>query len=280
MPTHAILRLQDDALICPTAALRRAVTRSIARIGAVTGLVAWAFPDNHGHLAVLDTPAAASHLAWRVELAVQAHRAVGAGPFQPRWLRSDSRYGYLRNMTDYILRQSAHHGTVSDPFAEADARLDILGLRLVAPWVRPRVREVLPRLRDEEVAEALGLSLEVLREWAHPLEPGDGVEQLGEAVLATFCTRSIRERSPTGARARAAAVLACPGVRPAALRHALGISGEVIRRIRSGRGAIAGALVRGGFDSPVVRAVAVQARWRARAGALVDSAVGEPTMVG
>ncbi len=265
MPTHATLRLEDNALICLTPRLRRAITRSIARIGAGGGLVAWAIPDNHGHLAVVGTREEASEIAWRIELAMQAYRPVGAGPFQRRWLRSDDDYGYLRNMTDYILRQSKHHGLESDPFGESDCRLDILGLRTIAPWVRARVREHLPRLRDEAVAELLDLNLTELRSWATPLEASDGLEHLREATLAVHALRSLNGNSARVARARAAAVHACAdNVRSGALRHTLGLSGDGIRRIRLGDRAAAAALLPNPFATADVRAVAAQARWRAR----------------
>jgi len=265
MPTHATLRLEDNALICPTPRLRRAITRSIARIGGEGGLIAWAIPDNHGHLAIVGTPEEASVLAWRVELAMQAYRPVGAGPFQHRWLRSDADYGYLRNMTDYILRQSQHHGTSSDPFGESDCRLDILGLRTVAPWVRARIREHLPRLRDEAVAELLNLELRELRCWAAPLESTDGVEHLREAALSVFALDNLKGRTPRSAAARATAVLSCADtVRPGALGIALGLSGAAVRRIRLGQQAASASLLPDPFGSADVRAVAAQARWRAR----------------
>lgn len=270
MPTHATLRLEDNALLCPTPRLRRAITRSIARIGRDGGLVGWALPDNHGHLAIDGTPEEANHLAWRIELALQAYRPVGAGPFQHRWLRTDDDFSYLRNMTDYILRQSQHHGTTSDPFAESDCRLDILGLRAIAPWVRPRVRERLPRLKDESVAELLGLDLAELRSWATPLEPTDGLDHLAEATLAVYSLGSLKGNAPWVARARAAAVLACDStLRAGAVASTLGISVEAMRRIRRGERAAAHPFLPDPFNHPEVRAVAAQARWRAKRAASV-----------
>ena len=265
MPTHATLRLEDNALICPTPRLRRAITRSIARIGGEGGLIAWAFPDNHGHLAIVGNPKEASLIAWRVELAMQAYRPVGAGPFLHRWLRTSDDYTYLRNMTDYILRQAQHHGTVSDPFGESDCRLDILGLRTIAPWVRARVREHLPRLRDEAVAELLGLELRELRSWAAPLECSDGLAQLRDATLSVFAVNDLKGPSPRIAQARAAAVLACADtVRTGSLCATLGMSGAAVRRLRLGQRSAAACLLPAPFGSPDVRAVAAQARWRAR----------------
>jgi len=266
MPCHATLRLVDNALICPTPALRRRVARSIARIGVDTGLVAWAFPDNHGHLAISGSPEAASHLAWRIELAIQAHRGAGSGPFQHRWLRSNRDHGYLWNTTNYILRQSAHHGTHSDPFGESDCRIDILGLRCIAPWVRSRVRELVPRLSDEEVAQDLGLDLDVLRSWAVPLEEGDGVASLAEATRAVFALSSLRGSTPEVQVARAAAVHACAdSVGTGRLGQELGISGDTVRRIRKGTTAGAELWLPTPFLTVGVRAVAAQARWRSRA---------------
>lgn len=240
------------------------MTRSIARIGARTRLIAWAFPDNHGHLAI-DAPAPeASHLAWRVELATQAYRPTGSSLFLHRWLRTDTDYSYLQNMTDYILRQSQHHGTTSDPFAESDCRLDLLGLRCAVPWARARIRAALPRLRDEEVCDRIGVTLQELRNWSTPVVPGDGLEWLAEATRATFALRSVRENSPDGRRARAAAVLACPDVRPGRLAEILGLHGESIRRIRRGHTRVAAGWIDDPFLWTEVRAVAAQARWRAR----------------
>ena len=274
MPTHATLRLEDNALLCPTPELRRAITRSIARIGAAGHLVAWAIPDNHAHLAIHGERDEASALAWRLELAFQAYRPTGAGPFLKRWLRSDTDFNYLRNTTSYILRQAEHHGTTSDPFAEADCRLDILGLRCVVPWVRPRVRELLPRLRDERVAELLGRSLQDFRGWAHPLTVDDGLQALREATVAAFALRKIDELSNIGVTARTAAVLACPGVKSGLLARELRIGRRAVLAIRRGEHRAARALLHDPFGHPFVRAVAAQARWRVESALPAGSALG------
>ncbi len=222
MPTHATIRLEDNDLICGTARLRRAATRSIARIGATTDLVAWALPDNHAHLAFAGSREAAGHSAWRVELAIQAYRPTGASPFLRRWLRSDDDYGYLSRMTRYALRQHEHHDIHSDPFGEGDCRIDILGLRVIAPWVRRRIRECLPRLSDAWIGEQLEVELPSLQSWAQPLEPGDGLEHLAEAVCGTYALDSLKGSVGLRYRAKAAAILACaPTVRPGRLATVL-----------------------------------------------------------
>lgn len=274
MPAHATLRLDDDSLLCPTPALRRAMTRSIARIGAEGGLIAWAFPDNHGHLAIAAGDAEASRLAWRIELACQAYRPTGAAAFQRRWLRSESNHRYLANMTRYILGQAHHHGITSDPFAESDCRLDLLGLRRVAPWARLRMREQLPRLSDAAICEHLEVRLDDLRDWAAPILVDDGLEQLRAAAIATFALRSFQAKTLLGLRARAAAVHAAPEIPTSRLSAALGIPGGTIRAIRRGEGTVARAMLRHPFEHPDVRAVSAQARWRARTGGGEDSAIG------
>lgn len=263
MQTHATLRLEDNGLICPTKTMRRLVTHSIARIGADSPLVAWAFPDNHGHLAVRGGAEEASHLAWRVELAIQAYRETGAGAFQPRWLRARPDYGYLRNTTRYILDQAAHHGIQSDPFGESDCRVDVLGLRCVVPWARSRIREALPRLADDEIAETLGLSLTALRESACPITASE-LEHLREATCAVLAVNQLNGKSPLCARARAAAVLTCDrSVRTADIVAALGISAHGVRRIRRGESHWGEEWLTDPFSRPVPRAIAAQTRWRA-----------------
>ncbi len=267
MPTHATIRLEDNDLICSTARLRRATTRSIARIGPTTDLIAWAFPDNHGHLAFGGAREQAGHTAWRIELAIQAHRPTGASPFLRRWLRSDDDYGYLERMTRYALRQHEHHGIQSDPFGEGDCRVDILGLRVIAPWVRRRVRERLPRLSDGWIADQMEVDLPTLRAWAEPLEVEDGLEHLPEALQATYALDDLSGSVGIKRRAKTAAILACaPTVRPGRLATLLRSSRATVWRVRSGGTADSVDLggLRGAFHADEVRAVAVQARWRAR----------------
>lgn len=279
MVTHARIRLETNDLICPTAWMRRAAARSIARIGEETDLVAWAFPDNHGHLAYAGSREAAGHTAWRVELALQAYRDTGSGPFLRRWLKTDDDYAYLWNTTRYVLKQAKHHGTLGDPFGESDSRVDTLGLRVIAPWVRARVRERLPRLTDEWVADLLGLELGELRSWAAPVEPGDGLDHLGEATQATFALSTLRGSSERLLAAKATAILACPRtIRPSAIARVLRCSTATVRRVRSGQMGPGPQRADAPFESPAVRAVAAQARWRARwegrdANALVEPGV-------
>jgi len=262
MPTHATIRLEDNALICATRRMRRAMARSIARIGADTPLVAWALPDNHGHLAFAGTREEAAHGAWRIELALQAYRPSGCSPFLRRWLRTSDDYGYLSRMTRYALAQARHHEIQSDPFGESDARVDLLGLRVIAPWARQRVREALPRLTDGWMLEQLGLEPAEVRGWSGPLEAGDGLEHLAEAAAATFALPSLAGSRADRMDAKAAAILACaPTVPPGALAVLLRCSPGTVWRIRNGEGAAAARMSDAGW---AVRAVAVQARWRAR----------------
>ncbi len=238
-----ILRRHDDAVLAPGVAARRDLARCIARIAAGLPLVGFHAPDGHAHVPTLLDRQAAGELARRLQLGlgqVLGHH----GQLEPARLRPVHDQGHLRNLFRYTLDQQRHHGVVPDPFHEASALPDLLGLRVTGAWMRRVVTEHLPRVRRGMLTELLGVDPRDLDQVDLPY--------LADAAAAAVGRRDLRGRSADVVAARAAAVqLAQPDFRVAAVADALGCSLRSMSRLA--RRAVPASLTQ-----------AVQAQWRLR----------------
>ncbi len=238
-----ILRRQDDAVLAPGVGPRRELARCIARIAVGLPLVGFNAPDGHAHLPTLLDRRQAGELARRLQLGlgqVLGHN----GRLERARLRPIHDQAHLRNLFRYTLDQQRHHGVEPDPFHEASALPDLLGLRLTGAWMRQVVSERLPRVRRGMLTALLGVDPHELDQVALPC--------LGEAVAAAVGRPDPRGRTPDVVAARAAGVqLARLDFRAPAVADALGCSVRSVRRLA--RRAV-----------PLSLKHAVHAQWRLR----------------
>lgn len=218
-----ILRRDDDAVLAPGVDARRALSSAICRVARGSGLVAFSAPDGHAHLPTLDTQRQAGQLARRVLLSLG--QVLGhAGHFEPARLRPIHDQGHLRNLFRYTLDQERHHGIEVDPFHEASALPDLLGLRTTGAWMRGVVARHLPRLGRSDLVELLGV------------EPRDLVEvdiaELAGAAAASIGRAGLGSRRPAEVLARSAAVqLGQEGFSSSVLAKALQITPRSVQRL-------------------------------------------------
>jgi hypothetical protein len=206
---HVTLRLQDDWVLAPSPAARRRGAAAILRFSKLGELVAFGLADNHVHLLMACDRPTAGNVAHRTMLALRSALGIAAH-FAPARIRPVTDHRHLANACRYVLRQHAHHGLTLDPLSEATSLPDLLGLRLVASDLRSRVRELLPRLRiDELVDEAAPdlRSLLTLSTMAQPSTPSsDDLLLLAEGAAATFALPELTGITGRAMSARHAAV--------------------------------------------------------------------------
>ena len=124
----------------------------------------------------------------------------------------------------YVLRQASHHAPGLDPFHDGSSLIDLLGMRVIADDLAPRLFSWLPRLDRSDLAAELGALLDPSVElvFAH----------LPEAAAAAFALPTLTGRSSLVARARRAAVHAAPELATAELAELLGVSRSCVQHLR------------------------------------------------
>lgn len=218
-----ILRRRDDAVLAADLSSRRALARCVARVGRGLPVVAFHAPDGHAHVAVLADRTVAGRLGWR--LASGVGQVLGhRGQLEPVRFREVHDQAHARNLFRYVLDQARHHGVAPDPFHEASALPDLVGMRTTGRWMREVVRERLPRVRRRDLVALLGAEPREL----DAADPG----VLAEAAAAAIGAVELRGRRPEVVAARAAAVqLACPGFRTAAVAVLLDTPLRTVQRL-------------------------------------------------
>jgi hypothetical protein len=152
--------------------------------------------DNHLHLIVLgaERPSA---------LATECGRAISrlqlGARCEPARVTTIEHLAHLANTLRYVHRQDLKHGVDQDPRREGTSLPDLLGLRVVAPWLVPRVRLTLPRLRGRDLLTELGV--ETLDERVVPgLLADAAAAALALPVLEGRATRVLLARRALRAR--------------------------------------------------------------------------------
>jgi len=190
----------------------------ILRFSARAALVAFALADNHAHLLMACDRAMAGNVAHRTMLALRSALEIDV-PFEAARIRPVVDQRHLSHACRYVLRQHAHHGLEVDPLCDSTSLPDLLGLRLVAPDLRGRVRELLPRLRIDELVDEAAPELRTLLTMsttspATALSEHD-LELLAEGAAAAFALPDLVGSASCAMRARHAAahVVDVPGPR-------------------------------------------------------------------
>lgn len=221
---HVTMRLADDGGIARTPDALRLASRLVLRFGEHRGLAAHRIADNHGHSLLLGSRETAGMFARVVEGAWRKRLRIGV-PFQPCRIRPivDERH-FVRSMP-YVFRQEDHHGTAFDELQDGSSLLELLGMRLGAHWLAPRVRAAMPRLNRTTLLEWLGApGLD-----DEPME----VRHLPDATAAAWGVGDLHGNDVRSIRARRVAVHTLDRIAPnEGVDSTLGISPRSAMRYR------------------------------------------------
>ncbi len=250
--SHLMLRLRVDRVVARSPGGRRGLADTVLRASAPFPLLCFRAADTHIHLLLGCDERSARECGRRIEIGLTQRLQLAPG-FSPGYARPVVDQRHLRNAFAYILRQEARHGIGRDPLHDASSLPDLLGLRVVAPELRGRVGEWLPRVAIDELWSLLPGSV----------EPAS-VDVLAEAGAAALALPGLRGRRRGVVEGRAAAAQVAVGYGVERLASALSVTPRTVRRLWSLR-----------VDPVLLRAVEMQARLRT--GAL---AVGEQARLG
>jgi len=217
--THLIFRACDSRVLAPSIVARRALARAFVEAGARHRLFVFGAADTHVHAVVLHPPGRDGVAAHALALALRG--AVGLEvPLQrtARFPVTDQRH--LAHVFTYVLNQARHHGVDTDPWLEATALPELLGLRPGGDAIRATVGEHLPRLGPLQLTALYG---------RRDLEPVLAVDHLVEATAAAAAA-DLRTRDPRVLLARRAALYwALPALGPRRAAATLGVPPRTVR---------------------------------------------------
>jgi hypothetical protein len=193
---HVIQRLGDGRVLVRNTTQRRIYSDAVLRIGRDAGLFCFGLPDNHSHVGLEANRAKAGRFAQRLGVALRRRLDLEVS-FAPVHVREIRDQAHLANAFTYMLAQATHHGIDADPWLEATAVPDLLGLRLNGAYLVPRVKALLPRLRRGDLLARFGLS---------ELDVGTAIEDLADAAAATVAAPALVGNGPAVVAARRAAI--------------------------------------------------------------------------
>ncbi len=197
---HVTMRLSDDRGIARSATQLRHAARIFHRHGESRGLVAFRIADTHAHALVVGPREEAGRFALFVEAALRKELRIPVA-FERCRIRPIDNERHLANTLRYTLKQEAHHGTAFDLAHDGSSLVDLLGMRLTAPWLLERVRQLLPRLKRAVILEWLE---------APELDTAEpDLRRLADAAAAAWSLRDLRGSTNAHYHARRAAVHVC-----------------------------------------------------------------------
>ncbi len=224
---HVMMRLEDGRVIATSSTAYRLAASALLAQGEARGLIAFRVVDSHVHALLLCDREAAGAFARYAGGSLSKRLGLEA-PFSPARFEAVRSQSHLVNAFRYVLRQEHRHGVALDPFHDGSSLPELLGLRVVAPWLALRVRAHLPRLSDHELAALVGLDR------LEHAAIATSSRSVADATAAAFALPAVdAPRTPTVVRARRAALHAAPNLSLAALATALGISRATAYRLRS-----------------------------------------------
>ena len=156
--THIMIRSDDDRVLAPSDAARRALARAVYRVAAPYPLLAFGAADNHLHLVVLCDRRMAAQFAGRLLRGLRWALDLQVAFFPVRYKELADQH-HLVSAFHYVLGQRNRHGVQTDPYLDASSLPELLGLRLLATDSTPRVREHIARLGRTRLLGHLGPAL-------------------------------------------------------------------------------------------------------------------------
>ena len=224
---------------CRTAAFpdddsRRCAVRAIDRSAGDAAFLFDVLP-HRVEVAFLREAGGAGHLTNAVRRAL-AHES--AEPLEPPHRRPVESRAHLLWLVRHVLRACTDQSPDVHPAAwSGSCAQDLLGVRRL-PRFRPRLREILPRLRLRDIHEIVALPPAALV----PASPADvrrgGAARLVRAAAAALCISSDlpARAAPVVAARRAAARLGTEaGIPTRELAWALAVPGRTVRRLATER---------------------------------------------
>ena len=194
--------------------------------GESRGLVAFRIADTHVHALIVGTREEAGRFALFAEAGLRKRLRIPVA-FERCRIRAVDSERHLANTLRYIFKQEEHHDTAFDLAHDGSSLPDLLELRVVAPWILKRVRQLLPRLKR---AVILGW-LQAPR--FETIEPD--VARLADAAAAVWSLDGVAGLTEAHANARRAAVHVFDrlGNRSVSAAHVLQIPVRSVTRYRS-----------------------------------------------
>jgi len=227
---HLTLASARRATLFPTERLMRAAVRTLDRVvGDLAAL--FAIVDSHVHVWFTIVEARIGYVGGALQRALGR---LSATPIDLRYHKPLETRRHQRNTVGYMLDQLDHHRIVAPPASwTGGCYQDLIGARLLDNF-RPRIRQVLPRLRRDELDVAVRLTPGSLKE-ATP----EQVRRAGAIGVVEASTRALavgpklvgRSRPVTRARRAACRVATAVGIRTPELSDALGLPMRTVRRL-------------------------------------------------
>ena len=207
---HLMFRLIDDRVIVPSTPKRRLLARTVYRLATPAGLVGFGVADSHLHVALRASRVRSGKLAH--DLCCALHFAVEPlQHFERTRIKTIENQRHLETVLGYAFRQKWHHGIQVDSLRDGTSLPELLGLRVLTGSGVLLVRELLPRLRREDLLRYLGPSQ---LEPAASLDPDrDPPGAVLDAAAGAFGLPGLGGRCER-TRAARTALLSIPGPRP------------------------------------------------------------------
>jgi len=241
------MRLEVDRVITRSDGERRRLARIVLQRSIGFDLLAFRAVDTHLHLDLAEPRDRSVELCRRISISWYS-----VDPGGPRLITLDPKpirdQWHLQNTFRYILDQAPRHGYEVDLFHEASVLVDLLGLRVTGAQVLARVRELLPRIRRQELLDRLG-PVDLRR-------PIASFVRLAEAAAAAVALPDLEGRDAERSAARRAAALAVrPHLDTREIADLLGVSRRRVEQLQIGAD-------RPRVGDALVRAVELQLRLR------------------
>ncbi|MFZ5478571.1 MAG: hypothetical protein ACOZNI_17505 [Myxococcota bacterium] len=220
---HLVFRLRDSRVIARDARTRRRLARSFLEIGDRFGLLGFGLAANHAHGEFVCDRAAAGDAAQAIGSSITQALGLPVG-FNVTYVKPIEDQAHLESLFDYVHRQDAKHGVVTDPLRDGSSIPDLLGLRMLGTSLEERVVAHVPRATREALRRHL------------PVGPAVSVfapHHLADSAAAVFALPDLRGNGPASVLARAAAVqIALPHLKTLAIAELLGCSRTTVNALR------------------------------------------------
>jgi hypothetical protein len=221
---HVMCRLKDRRVIAPSPEKRRLLSVTVLEKTHDYQLLTFNAPDTHLHMEMVEPRSICGEIVRQTEITVKARLRIPIGFDEPEFKPILSQ-AHLYQAFHYILDQEPRHGLARDPYHEASNLSDLLRLRVLGAFTARHVRELLPRIKREDLLVHLGVTE---TEW----QPASGpVELLVPSTMAAAGLVGFKRDEESRRARRAALEVAGPAVPRKLLAAVLGIERTTLRRL-------------------------------------------------
>ncbi len=228
---HLTFASDGRAALFPGEAPRRLVVQTLARV-AGDQLLLFCIVDDHVHVVLLCSDDRVGRLARALLLAL---RPLAGPVLEPAHVRAVEGRGHLQWLVRYCLRQPIKHRLGVHPALWSGSCFsDLVGARVVE-GLAPPLREALPRLRQRDLFDAVGLA----RERLEPLDDDalravPATDLVDAAAFAVAAPPGLADNRPATVAARRAACQLgqLAGYTSPQLARALAVQTNAVSRLR------------------------------------------------